>query len=289
MKRSIIIAIVGFVCSISLIAQAQPPVSKPEGMHFVPQGSFHMNVTRNSETKMTTVFVDAFWMSNEITNGEFRKFVDWCKKNPGEILYQVKYSTEVFTDPKKGITRDTVIRKVHPIEVSKIISEAIDPACMDKANDSFKNYFHDSKYNDYPVVGVSSILADYYCLWRTKLENDQLREKGLPNVQSFRIPLESEWEYVAQQPKTKGTENGSTSIIQKVNEGPVNEWGLSHFDNNVSEWITPVRKEPGITRGGSWKSGNSIDSRQVIDPASKDATVGFRIVQSYISKQSKPR
>ena len=60
---------------------------------------------------------------------------------------------------------------------------------------------------------------------------------------------------------------------------------LFHLDNNVSEWVTPVMGEkPGIIRGGSWKSENSISARQVIDPNSKEANIGFRIVQSYITE-----
>jgi len=283
--KNLITTIVSLFFIISINAQTQPSVSKPAGMVFVPQGSFQMEITRNSETKVNNVSVDALWMSNEITNGEFREFVDWVKKNPNETLYQVKYSMEVITDSKKGITKDTLIRKINPIEVSKLISEIIDPLCLDNANKSFKDYFYDKKYNDYPVVGVSFTMAEYFCLWKTKLVNDQMKEKGMPNVHSYRITLETEWEYVAQQPILKGDKSNLSSTIQKVNEGPINDWGLFHLDNNVSEWVTPVmREKSGIIRGGSWKSENSISARQVIDPDSKEANVGFRIVQSYITE-----
>ncbi len=284
MKKSIT-TIVGFFFIISLYSQTQPSVSKPKGMVFVPQGSFDMEITRNSETKLTKVSVGAFWMSNEITNAEFREFVDWAKKNPNEKLYQVKYSTEVFSDPKKGIMKDTVIRKINPIEVSKFSSEMIDPFCLEKENSKYKDYFTNIKYNDYPVVGVSFIMAEYFCLWKTMLENEQMKEKGLPNVHFYRIPLETEWEYVAQQPNPKGDKNSLVSTIQKVNEGSNNEWGLFHLDNNVSEWVTPMmREKAGIIRGGSWKSENSISARQVIDPNLKESNIGFRIAQSYISE-----
>lgn len=80
--KKLITTIVSLFFIISLNAQIQPSVSKPEGMVFVPQGSFQMKINRNSETKVTNVSVDAFWMSNEITNAEFREFVDWTKKIP---------------------------------------------------------------------------------------------------------------------------------------------------------------------------------------------------------------
>jgi formylglycine-generating enzyme required for sulfatase activity len=266
MKKSIT-TIVSFIFMISLYSQTKTIDSKPKGMEFVPQGSFEMKITRNSQTKISKVSVDAFWMSNEITNVEYREFVDWAKNNPDKKLYQAKYSVEVFTDPQKGSTRDTMILKLIPIEVSTFNSDMIDPLSLEKVN------------KDYPVVGVSFKMAEYFCLWKTMLENEQMKEKGLPNVQSYRIPLETEWEYVAQQPITKGDKNG---LVQKVNDGNTNEWGLFHLDNNVSEWVTS-RLDASIVRGGSWKSENSISERQLINPDSKESYVGFRIVRSYLT------
>lgn len=282
MKKSIT-TFASFILIISLYAQTQPSVSKPKGMEFVPQGSFQMKLTRNSATKLTNVSVAAFWMSNEITNAEFREFVDWANKNPNEKLYKVTYSPEVVSDPKKGTMKDTVIVKILPIEVSKFSSKMIDPLCLEKVNAEYKDYFSNKKYNDYPVVGVSFVMAEYYCLWKTMLEDKQMKEKGLPNIHTYRIPLETEWEYVAQQPISKGASNNSAATIQKVNNGTSNEWGLFHLDNNVSEWVTPFQEKTGIVRGGSWKSENSISARQVIDPNSQEANIGFRIVQSYIT------
>lgn len=282
MKKSIT-TIVSFIFMISLYAQNKPSDSKPKGMEFVPQGSFEMKTTRNSETKITKVSVNAFWMSNEITNAEYREFVEWAKSNPDKKLYQAKYSVEVVSDPKKGWTRDTVIVKIIPIEVSTFISDMIDPLSLEKVNKDYKDYFTSKKYNDYPVVGVSFKMAEYFCLWKIMLENEQLKEKGLPNIQSYRIPLETEWEYVAQQPIPKGGKNGSARTVQKVNDGDANEWGLFHLDNNVSEWVTSIRGETGIVRGGSWNSENNISARQVINPDSKEAYIGFRIVRSYLT------
>jgi hypothetical protein len=83
-------------------------------------------------------------MSNEVTNVDYREFMDWAKKNPNQRLYQVKFSREVVSDPQKGTMKDTIIRKIIPIEVSSIISELVDPQCLKKANKEFRNYFtHD--------------------------------------------------------------------------------------------------------------------------------------------------
>ena len=266
----------------SLYSQSNPSEPNPKGMSFVPQGSFQMKLTRNSETKMTNVSVDAFWMSNEITNAEFREFVEWAKANPAEKLYQTKYSVEVFTDPKKGSTKDTVIRKINSIEVSTFSPDMIDPLCLEKEDSKYKDYFTTKKYNDYPVVGVSFVMAGYFCLWKTMLENEQRKEKGLPDVHIYRIPLEQEWEYVAQKSASNGNGPGLDPTLQKVNIGTRNELGLFHLDNNVSEWVTPVQGNAGVIRGGSWKSGKSISERQIIDTNTRGANIGFRIVQSYL-------
>ena len=264
--------LLSFIFMISLYSQNESIDPKPKGMVFVPQGSYDM-------TNSARVAVDAFWMSNEITNAEYREFVEWTKSNPDKKLYQNKYSVEVFNDPKKGVTKDTVIVKTIPIEVSTFIADMIDPLSLEKTNKNFINYFTDKKYDDYPVVGISFKMAQYYCLWKTMIENDQLKEKGLPPVQSYRIPLESEWEYVAQQPVSM---KDKEELIQPVNTGNCNDWDLFHLNDNVSEWVSHREGITGIIRGGSWKSGNSIAERQVINPDSQEPFVGLRIVRSYV-------
>jgi formylglycine-generating enzyme required for sulfatase activity len=278
--KKLFASIMSLICIIGSYSQTKTFDSNPKGMEFVPQGSFEMKTILNSETKVTKVSVDAFWMSNEITNAEYREFVEWVNNNPDNKLYQNKYSVEVVTDPKKGSTRDTVIAKLIPIEVSTFKSDIIDPSSLEKVKKDYKNYFTDIKYSDYPVIGVSFKMATYFCLWKTMMENEQMKEKGLPNVQSYRLPLETEWEYVAQLPITKEDKAG---VLKKVNEGNTNEWGLFHLDNNVSEWVNSGQGETGIVRGGSWKSENNISERQSINPDSKEPYIGFRTVRSYMA------
>jgi gliding motility-associated lipoprotein GldK len=57
----------------------------PYGMVFVPRGSFNMGVNDQSVTwamqpNQRTISIDAFWMDQtEITNGEYRQFVQWVR------------------------------------------------------------------------------------------------------------------------------------------------------------------------------------------------------------------
>jgi formylglycine-generating enzyme required for sulfatase activity len=271
----------GLIIVLNLFSQDKPAEMQPNGMVFIPQGAFDMELTLNSEKKMRHVTVDAFWMSNEITNGEFREFIDWAKNNPGEKLYKVKYSFKTVTDPDKGMTKDTMVRVTTTIDASEISSAFVEPVFPEKLNKGLKNYFTDMTFDDFPVVGVSFKLAQYFCIWKTDQENIKLRAKGQPDIHTYRIPLESEWEYVAQKPILKNGSTESAIMIEKVKSGDVNEWGLNHFGDNVSEWAVQNRGEGSIIRGGSWKTGNNISERQVCDPDLKEPFIGFRIVRSY--------
>lgn len=271
---------------ISLFSQTKNPETQPKGMVFIPQGAFEMNITRNSETKVSQVTVDAFWMSNEVTNREFSEFVDWAKNNPNKELNKLTPITRAVIDPKTGNRKDTSLIELIPIEVSSFNADIIDPLALEKVNKDYKNYFTDSKYSDYPVVGVSFKMAEYYCLWKTMMENNQLKEKGLPMGHAYRIPLETEWEYVARQPLADKSNSGLIQIIQKVDDGEFNDWGLYHFNDNVSEWVTPVRRgETAVFRGGSWKSNKNIKERQSCNLDVREAYIGFRVVRSYMAEK----
>jgi formylglycine-generating enzyme required for sulfatase activity len=282
MKKTITI-LLGFGFVFYSYSQNKVTEPAPEGMVFVPQGSFDMEMNINSETRKRKVTVDAFWMSNEITNGEFREFVEWAKRNPDRKLNKVKFSFKVITDPENGMTKDTMVKITTQIDVSTIGSGIADPVFSEKLSMDFKNYYTDKKFDDYPVVGVSFKMAEYFCIWKTDLENEKLRAKGMPEIHSYRIPLETEWEYAAKQPIAKLASFPELRSIQEVNMGDLNGWGLYHFSNNVSEWVIQNFDEVSIVRGGSWKTGSGISERQICEPDLKEPNIGFRIVRSYVS------
>ena len=234
------------------------------------------------EPKLVAFTVDAFWMSNEISNKEYREFVDWAKKNPDKYLNQLKFSKVAKIDPKNGSTRDTMIVKTIQIQVSTFSSNMIDPLCLENTNKDYKGYFTDKKFDDYPVVGVSFRLAEYFCIWKTMLENEQRKEQGLPNIHAYRIPLEQEWEEVAQASVVELYENSINPTIQKVSEGVSNDLGLFHLYDNVSEWVITNPGHVGVIRGGSLRSKNNISEHSLINEDSKEPYIGFRIVQSYL-------
>lgn len=127
-----------------------------------------------------------------------------------------------------------------------------------------QNYFWHPAYDDYPVVGVSWKQATAFCIWRTNLLNDYLKENGSVIVNDFRLPTESEWEYAARggldlSPypwggpyirNSRGCFLGNFKPMRgnyiddggfhtvKINSYNPNDFGLYCMAGNVSEWTS---------------------------------------------------
>jgi gliding motility-associated lipoprotein GldK len=130
-------------------------LTKPPGMVYVPQGTFHMgpsdeDVSYSFTARNRQISINGFWMdATEITNNEYRQFV-WAVrdsiaatilnyKKPGgdgiEIIDQVKMKTIKWNDPKileqlnaMIVTPDNRINGRKEIDAAKIVyrSEVFD-------------------------------------------------------------------------------------------------------------------------------------------------------------------
>ena len=123
-------------------------------------------------------------------------------------------------------------------------------------------YFWHPSFDDYPVVGVSWVQATAFSIWRTDYMNSALRKNDVADVQSYRLPLETEWEYASRGgldlsmypwggPYTRNykgcflanfkplrgnyiDDGGLRTVI--VGHYPPNDFGLYDIVGNVSEW-----------------------------------------------------
>ncbi len=256
----------------------------PYGMVFVPQGSFTMgaggqDITHSHLIQPKTVSVGAFYMDQtEITNDEYRQFVDWVRDSiartllgdirPNDYLIETNPKTGETYDPPKlnwktkidwnsqdQDVRDALEAMYLPenerffrhkeIDSRKLIYSYywvdLHAAAMDnlrqrtQANQgntplhnrsayvhsetihvypdtlcwiadftySFNDpltekYFSHPAYDHYPVVGVNWNQARAFCVWRTELLNNALKNrKGGVVLSEFRLPTEAEWEWAA--------------------------------------------------------------------------------------------
>ena len=242
-------------------------VLKPKNMCFIPKGT----LTTKVDGGHREVPIDAFWMSELITNREYREFINALKVNPNDSIVIIDFQRYKETNDKELSTKR--------YSFEEVLVNVLDTSVWD-SNAKYKNYFADKRFDNYPVVGVSYSNAVFYCAWRTQMENEVNRKKGLPFAVANRLPNEAEWDYVA-----GISANIKTNEISKVKSGKKNKYGLHSLNGNVSAWTSSsVPNEGIIIKGTSWKTDRQLNDRLVVKPDYKDNATGFRLVKTYVGQ-----
>ena len=227
------------------------------------------------------IYMDKF----EITNGEYRNFLDNLKRSNQMDLYKtVLYDSTDWVTHFKGSTGFE--------------------------NDRDMYQWHPS-YTNYPIVNISYEAAIAYCEWLTTQYNLQRKRKYTQVI--FRLPTESEWRYAA----GSGNENAKTSFPNDdpltkekcylANYYPIpksdtvignyvidgaftpthvgtynpNDLGFYNTFGNVSEMIA----KKGVAKGGSWyNTFEECNFQKQINYTKPDCGIGFRIVMEVIEE-----
>lgn len=135
--------------------------------------------------------------------------------------------------------------------------------------DYSRSYFSSPAYDNYPVVGVSWRQARAFCVWRSNMLNQYLESINYSQLNDFRLPTESEWEFAARggiqaesypwggpyvrnpngcflanYEPLKGAydDDGGVKTLMVGHYAP-NDYGLYDMAGNVSEWCLDAYNE----------------------------------------------
>jgi formylglycine-generating enzyme required for sulfatase activity len=176
----------------------------------------------------------SFLMSDhEVTNLEYREFVDWCRELVAADLlaksYQEKrmqngnYNEEIpidwndpilqkelylFKDGKRFFNNRKILYDMnnHSIKGEELnfensIEVYPDAECIEEELDAYRHvYWSDGRFDNYPVVGVNWLQANAYCLWRTDrlnegvlLSNKVISKKSLYHTADALAKIHQDW------------------------------------------------------------------------------------------------
>lgn len=206
----------------------------------------HLTASQVYESE-TMVNGPSFFISKtEVTNAEYRKFVEFCinewmKENRPEIVQKYKWESPEYVQAVQAWLESGSVSSAAggAQSSSSLLSPAktwwelylrnLDWKKIEyKGKSIFPNtevwryriyryncvdgmhvyYFIHPVYNDYPVVGVSKDQADHYCLWYS----DQFGKQEKYQIW-YRLPSEVEWERAASVVAQKRSKKSSGSPV----------------------------------------------------------------------------
>ncbi len=241
---------------------AKPKEDTPENMVWIPGGEFsmgaadpqgidhnHVGMQATTDSRpIHRVYVDSFWMDRtEVTNAEFRRFVDSTKhittaekplskdEYPDTSPDMLVPGSVVFSAPEKAVPLSEPLRWWAWVKGANW-NHPEGPSSNIDSRDQF------------PVIHVSFFDAEAFCRWAGK-----------------RLPTEAEWEFAARgglsgklyawgdefRPQEKwmantfqghfpdtNTQSDGYLTAAPVAQFPANAYGLFDIAGNVWEWVS---------------------------------------------------
>ncbi len=232
--------------------------------------------TRNVEKRMKHINGNLWASETEVTNMEYRQFLNNIKNSRNDELYN-----KCVYDSSKWVT--TLAQYTEPMR---------------------DTYHWHPAYDEYPVVNISYEAAHEYCNWLTQQYNTQRKRKYTQVV--FRLPTESEWRLLAAGGSNHQTcfegdkatnEKGCYLTNIKTGENdyqtdggffPVN--AHSYLPNDKGFYCTmgnvaEMTDQKGIAKGGSWAhtfENSKFNKNQKYD--GPDPRVGFRVIMEIVQE-----
>jgi two-component sensor histidine kinase len=246
-----------------------------DNIFFVPRRSTKIYVKSGSRPHMSTVSSVGFWISNEITNKEYREFANDIISNPENILRweERKYNSSISS-----------YEEFKAVEIySEIARSLIDSALnvtvfyekqLQKIN--IIKYLNDDRYNDFPAVGVPLKGAEYYCRWLNQ-------KHGFTERSEFQLPNDINYRILADYLKEIRNSKNSPRLENILHKIPNDT--IAYLNTNAKEWYRPNLQRTGKQYPPSkfavlerWDNfGDDIE--YVYDDENSTVTGGFRIVR----------
>ena len=239
-------------------------------MFFVPRRAMKMKIDLRSRTTA----IDSFWISNEITNREYRKFADDIISNPNEIIQWKKME---FSLTSKMFEKKTNVEIYSEIAKSLIdSSQVVDVFFEGNIREiDIVEYLNSKQFDNYPVVGVPLKGAEFFCIWMDKIN----KIEGNP---SFVLPSEINFRILADYIKGIKNYKGKVLIRNVLYEVPKDT--IAYLNNNATEWFSPfilniAQPRPAIKAIlREWENLEDSMNYEIVDDANLKYS-GFRVVR----------
>jgi len=153
-----------------------------------------------ARTQLAAVFPEKFLKDTISKRLNWKTSIGWGSKNPQirEILDFIYWSAEdQFFGRKCYNTNKFIYTYTDLNNLIKSVAVYPDTLCYyDGSSNGTYVYFSNTKFDDYPVIGVNFYQAKAFCNWKNQQLHSSVNQQACNFEFEIDIPNENEWEYV---------------------------------------------------------------------------------------------